>query len=253
MRELNQQISEHAAALMENLQAGDSTKAWEAIDQLAKARERSLFQEIGKLTRTVHESIKNFHLDSAEQLDPNAGHKSESRMIDATDRLQFVITLTENAANKTMDMVEDSVPVAKELSDSSSKLKQEWQKLMRREMSGDEFRELYKQMDKFLDFSNEKASTLEANLSAILMAQDYQDLTGQVIKKVINLVHEVEGSLVKLVKMASQIETITGVTHENVKSDYQDEYLEGPVANKDRSDVVESQDDVDDLLSSLGF
>lgn len=257
--DFEKQLVSQATQLIDHLEAGDSQAAMEAIEKLYQGRDFGLYQEIGKLTRTVHDAIRSFHVEtsslerSAEQ---NKDELGESRMEDAKDRLEYVIRLTENAANKTMDMVEDTVPVSKELRETAMNLKGDWERLMRRELSAEEFRSLYKQIDNFLDFAGSRATNIEDNLTSILMAQDYQDLTGQVIKKLIKLVHEVEGSLVCLVKMASKIETITGIQYEPGTEipEKEEEYLEGPIINADgRDDVVQSQDDVDDLLSSLGF
>ena len=90
-------------------------------------------------------------------------------------------------------------------------------------------------------------------MSEILLAQDYQDLTGQVIQKVTKLVREVEENLVRLVAMAGKVDKITGIRHEiNVQKDIMSG--EGPqIKTEERADVVTNQDDVDDLLSSLGF
>jgi chemotaxis protein CheZ len=88
-------------------------------------------------------------------------------------------------------------------------------------------------------------------MTDVLMAQDFQDLTGQVIRKVIDLVHEVEESLIAML-------TAFGITadqqQKSVLPKVGDNLVEGPIVNKEnRNDVVEDQDDVDDLLSSLGF
>lgn len=256
--DFEKQLVVEANKLIGHLEAGDSESAMQAIETLYQGRDFGLFQEIGKLTRTVHNAIRNFHAESTVLNQTGSasdgGSGSESRMVDATDRLEYVIQLTENAANKTMDMVEDTVPVSKELRETAVTLKQDWERLMRRELSAEEFRALYKQIDSFLDFAGNKASCIESNLSDILMAQDYQDLTGQVIKKVIKLVHEVEDSLVDLVTMASKVESITGIKYEGLDPLPVKDELEGPqIHAQEREDVVASQDDVDDLLSSLGF
>lgn len=254
--DLEKLLVAQANKLIDHLEAGDSESAMQAIETLYQGRDFGLFQEIGKLTRTVHNAIRNFHVESSvlDSSGTDAGGGGESRIVDATDRLEYVIKLTENAANKTMDMVEDTVPVARELRETSVTLKQDWERLMRRELSAEEFRALYKQIDDFLEFAGNKASSIEGNLSNIIMAQDYQDLTGQVIKKVIKLVHEVEDSLVDLVTMASKVESITGIKYEGFDPLPEKEELEGPQINaEEREDVVASQDDVDDLLSSLGF
>lgn len=258
--EFEKQLVQQANQLIDHLEAGDSQKAMEAIEKLHQGRDFGLFQEIGKLTRTVHDAIRNFHAESTVLEESGSaqaselGDKSESRMVDATDRLEYVIKLTENAANKTMDMVEETLPVSQELRETAVRLKEDWERLMRREMSAEEFRGLYKQIDGFLEFAGSKTTSIEGNLSSILLAQDFQDLTGQVIKKVIKLVHEVEDSLVDLVKVASQVENITGIKYEPDAPLPEKEALEGPQHKaEEREDVVSSQDDVDDLLSSLGF
>ncbi|VVN47922.1 Protein phosphatase CheZ [Pseudomonas fluorescens] len=98
------------------------------------------------------------------------------------------------------------------------------------------------------------------NLNDILLAQDYQDLTGQVIKRVTQMVTEVESNLLKLVLMASQVDRFAGIEHDReamwAEKNPQKQLArgEGPQIRADnRADVVSGQDDVDDLLSSLGF
>ncbi len=92
-----------------------------------------------------------------------------------------------------------------------------------------------------------------------MLAQDFQDLTGQVIKRVTGLVKEVEENLVNLVVMAGRVDKITGTEHtkNNKVAESKQQKLEeghGPQLHaEEREDVVSGQDDVDDLLSSLGF
>lgn len=250
-------LADQAKELVEQLEAGNPNDALQTIQNLQSAHFFGLYQEIGKLTRSLHDAIVNF------QIDAGIGMSQEemSRMADASDRLSFVIEKTENAANKTMDMVEDTIPINQELGETAARLKQDWQRLIKRELTAEEFRNLYREIDGFLDFATNKTGEIGGNLSNILMAQDYQDITGQVIKKVITLVQEVEERLVDMVKMAAAVEDLTGIKHEEqskdqTESEKREKELEGegPVINPDdRSDVVTSQDDVDDLLSSLGF
>jgi len=111
-------------------------------------------------------------------------------------------------------------------------------------------------MDLFLDKLSKQSDKVYRNLSDILLAQDFQDLTGQVIKRVTGLVQEVEENLVSLVAMAGKVDQITGTVHEGLEKEQQEdiERGEGPQMHaEERVDVVSSQDDVDDLLSSLGF
>src|SRR3990167_3921684 len=249
-------LVEYAKNLLAQLESGNSIQALHTIENLHQARDQHLFREVGKLTRSLHESIKNFSIDASKA--GSAMHDEMSRMQDASQRLNYVIQKTEQAANKTMDMVENTIPLSSQLGDRARELRPEWQRLIRREMKPEEFRLLTREMDNFLDMAAQETSKIDSNLSNILLAQDFQDLTGQVIKRVIQLVQEVEESLVHLVRMAGAIDEITGTKHD-IPEKIVDTSLpnigpEGPIINPDkRNDVVAGQDDVDALLSSLGF
>jgi chemotaxis protein CheZ len=109
-------------------------------------------------------------------------------------------------------------------------------------------------MDQFLGALSTDAGKLYGNLSEVLLAQDYQDLTGQVIQNVITLVREVEDNLVSLVVMAGHVDQLTGTVHQIEDNQPSAEQGVGPqIMPEQRKDVLSGQDDVDDLLSSLGF
>lgn len=249
-------LVEYAKTLLNQLESGDSGEAMNTIANLHHVRDQHLFQEVGKLTRSLHESIKNFAIDTSSV--GNKVNEEMSRMQDASDRLTYVINKTEQAANKTLDMVESIIPLTSQIGDQARALKPEWQRLMRKEIKPDEFRRLARDMEQFLELVSKESGLIGSSLSDILLAQDFQDLTGQVIRRVIQLVHEVEDNLVNLVKMAGTIDQITGTKHElpekTVVDKQPDIGPEGPIINPEkREDVVTGQDDVDALLSSLGF
>ncbi|SFX22542.1 protein phosphatase CheZ [Marinospirillum alkaliphilum] len=242
--------------LVSKIEQGDLADAVNLLQTINDARNRNLYQEVGRLTRALHDAIREFQLDTSAVI---GDKEAISDMADATDRLNYVISLTQNAANRTMDKVEECVPIADRLGRDAASLRKEWGRLIRREMKPDEFRNLYHRMDAFLSETETHAGLLGNNFSEITLAQDYQDLTGQVVKKVITLVHEVEDSLVNLVRMASQVDRITGIRHADADKkkteDINKQLPEGPVINAEKRgvDVVSGQDEVDDLLSSLGF
>jgi chemotaxis protein CheZ len=248
-------LKSHARQLTESLEKGDLGDVVKIIHELNQVRDRGLYQEVGKLTRELHNAIVNF------QLEPGMPHATEvSQIADATDRLSYVVQMTEKAANRTMDLVEQSAPLVNDLSDEAKNLGEDWGRFMRREMSADAFRELAKRIELFLSRSERDNTRLSGYLNDILLAQDYQDLTGQVIKKVTQLVTEVESNLLKLVLMASHVDRFAGIKHDHdlmrAEQEKQKEPSrgEGPQIHADkREDVVSGQDDVDDLLSSLGF
>lgn len=241
--------------LVDKIEQGALADAVNLLQTINDARNRDLYQQVGQLTRALHDAIRDFHLDTRAAVDQD---KTLSEMADATDRLNYVINLTQNAANRTMDKVEECLPIVSELGKEAALLRNEWGRLIRREMKPQEFRDLYRRIDTFLVETERQTGVLSGNFSEITLAQDYQDLTGQVVKKVITLVHEVEDSLVHLVKMASQVDRITGIQPKDTDKNTEiiDKQIpEGPVVNAEKRgvDVVSGQDEVDDLLSSLGF
>ncbi|MEJ2668786.1 MAG: protein phosphatase CheZ, partial [Gammaproteobacteria bacterium] len=136
-------IAECAKEVILKLETGDQAGALMAVEDLNRARDHALYHEIGKLTRHVHNAIVNFEIEQTpeneetqETLDGTSEPvKTTSRIHDASDRLEFVIETTENAENKTMDMVEDTIPIADELGATAQKLRGEWKRLLNRDMS----------------------------------------------------------------------------------------------------------------------
>lgn len=249
------ELEDCSKQLVENLQDSDFDGASQLIHTLMEARDRHIFQSVGQLTRGLHNAIVNFHVDADLSSEPPSIASSEIR--DASDRLNYVINMTQEAADKTMDKVESAAPIAMNLGQEASLLRTDWNKLKRREISKEEFRDLYDRMGKFLDHMDVGTQELNQTLQEIILEQGYQDLTGQVLKKVIGLISDVESELVNLMRIAGEVESVTGLASENTpletheKNSYEGE---GPQIHADKKpNVVASQDDVDDLLSSLGF
>ena len=236
---------EQAKSLVEYLETDQQDKADALIAEIQNPINSELFAEIGKLTRQLHDSLTNFNLDS------RLNDLATADIPDAKERLNYVITRTEEAANKTMDAVESIFPVVDKISDQVRAVNPRWTKLMNNEIDLKEFKNLCVDIDNLLVTTGKETQTIHSLMTDVLMAQDFQDLTGQVIRKVIDLVREVEDSLINML-------TAFGISSDNsqgkAKPKVGDNLVEGPIVNtEDRDDVVEDQDDVDDLLSSLGF
>jgi chemotaxis protein CheZ len=236
---------EQAKDLVKFLEAGEQEKADALVGQIQNPINSELFAEIGKLTRQLHDSLTNFQIDS------RLSDLAKAEIPDAKERLNYVISQTEQAANKTMDAVESIFPVVDTIQTQISTVKPLWQKLMTNELDLDEFKNLCRDIDVFLKTTDNETTRMHALMTDVLMAQDYQDLTGQVIRKVIDLVREVEESLINML-------TAFGISSDEAKDftkpNLGENLVEGPIVNKDkRDDIVADQDDVDDLLSSLGF
>jgi len=231
---------ELARELVKQLEAGQSADAGHTIQKLADPSENQLFQEVGRLTRDLHDAINGFLLDA------RISELAEREIPDASERLSYVITMTENAANTSLGAVEASLPLADELHGKARALATDWDRFRGRKLAVDEFRVLSQKIENFLYISGEHSEQLQSKLSEVLMAQGFQDLTGQVIRQVITLIHDVEEKLVRLVRISGGLESAPDTQQVAV--------LEGPaVPGVDQGDQVNGQDDVDDLLSSLGF
>ncbi|NVK39485.1 MAG: protein phosphatase CheZ [Gammaproteobacteria bacterium] len=243
-------FSEKASELMGRLEKNDLAGAVGLIQDLQKVRDENLYQEIGQLTRALHESIKNFKLDSNIQ---GAG----SDIDEAQEGLQYVVEMTAKAANKTMDKVDESMPLSEAIANEAFEIQQEWTRFLNKDMNANEFRELTKRISTFLSNTDTNTRKLNAHLSDILLAQDFQDLTGQVIQRITTMITDVEARLVNLVAMAGHVDQMTGIQHGeiDVPVDENDPMKGvGPQLNaEDNEDVASNQDEVDDLLSSLGF
>ena len=243
---------EDAKKLVSLIESGNNQGARELLEIIGAQSSAELFAEVGKLTRQLHDSLNNF------QLDPRIVNMANEDIPDAQTRLNYVIEATEEAANKTMDLVDSCMPIAEKLHDGIVKVMPEWNKLITRELQLGEFNTLVKEMDIFLTDGSEDSAKLTGLLTEVLMAQGYQDLTGQVIRRVIELVKEVEDNLVYMLTMFGAVESKDGAEaiEKPNKSENEADMIkaEGPILDADsREDVASDQDDVDDLLSSLGF
>lgn len=252
------ELKECAKLLTEKLQGNEFEEASQLIQDIMHSRDRHIFQTVGKLTRGLHDAIVNFHVDA--DLSKEPPKIEDSDIHDASSRLSYVIDLTQKAAERTMDKVDEAAPIAANLGQEAKNLREEWGRLRRREMSADEFRHLYDRMDTFLQQMDVGTDQLNKSLQDIVLEQGFQDLTGQVLKRVIGLIDDVEKDLVSLVRMAAQVEQITGLAHPEEDAHELEELAEqrkhqaeGPQIDKTRENVVSGQDEVDDLLSSLGF
>ncbi|MBK1674880.1 chemotaxis protein CheZ [Ectothiorhodospira shaposhnikovii] len=236
-----QQQLDRARELVKLMESGEEEAAGRLIEEMGRMHESLLFQELGKLTRDLHEALNSFRMDS------RLSELTQMDIPDAKERLNYVVAMTDQAAHRTITAVEEALPVSEALAERARTLAGDWVRFRQREMSVDEFRAVSQSLADFLGDTERDAEVLRKHLSEVLMAQDFQDLTGQVIRRVMTLVQDMEDNLVGLVRISGQRLS---------KPESQDPTKPGGPAVKgtsDHGDVVSNQDDVDDLLSSLGF
>lgn len=242
-------IAEDKLSLVRNILSeinqGNNEQAEILIDDLSHVKESDLFREIGKLTRNLHESLNHFRMDT------RLADLATQDIPDAKERLNYVIAMTEQSANRTLGAIESAVPLSEQLRERSVALADPWIRFRRREMTAQEFRDLCRELDVFFCEVSDGAKTLNGHLSEVLMAQDFQDLTGQIIRRVITLVQDLEVSLVDLIRLSG---APTAVRRDGCDDTGKTAALSGPVVpGVDSGDSVQGQDEVDALLSSLGF
>lgn len=235
---------ETVRALLEQLEAGNSTDAESTLGELVSLRETRMFLELGKLAREIHNSLNSFQLES------RLAQLADEEIPDAKQRLNYVIEMTDQSAHRTLSAVEACIPLAEQIETQAGELLISWERFRNRELSLDEFKGLSSRISDFFSTAAQGAASMRGELSDVMMAQDFQDLTGQVIRRVITLVQEVEDKLVDLVRVAGG--RMKQSEPESAKpSSVQGEGPTPPALMTE--DRVASQDDVDDLLSSLGF
>ncbi|HUV99362.1 MAG TPA: protein phosphatase CheZ [Gallionella sp.] len=197
-----------------------------------------VINKIGHMARTLHDTLRELGLNK--QIE-----KAASSIPDARDRLNYVATLTEQAAVRVLNATEAAQPLVEKMEVEAHRLSGQWQLLFDKKLDVEQFKGLVMQTQGFLYEVPKHAKATNAYLMEIMMAQDFQDLTGQVIKKITAVTKEMEQQLLALL-----VENAPA----SVKTDLHAGLLNGPVINPTgRTDIVNSQDQVDDLLESLGF
>lgn len=197
-----------------------------------------MLSRVGQMTRNLHDSLRGLGFD---KLLERAAHD----IPDARDRLDYVARMTEQAAQRVLNATDAAGPLQQEIEAGAAALAARWQAASDGPFDEMQYRTNVATTLAYLAQTQNAASTTRQHLQDIMMAQDFQDLTGQVIKKVTELAHGLEQQLVQLLLDFSPAE---------VKRDSGGGLLNGPQINPSgTSEVVADQGQVDDLLESLGF
>ena len=192
-----------------------------------------MFDQLGHIVRQLHDSLRE--LDYDRSLSDIA-----TEVNDATDRLEYIATLTEQAANKVLNSIDEAMPVQDELIHIARNVDARWAALFGGKVGLDEFKLLAQDSRQFAATVVSAGEAEKARLMQIMMAQDFQDITGQIIKKVVIITQKLERELAQLL--------IDNAPHKEEKEKVVD-LLAGPAMPA--SAMV--QTDVDDLLADLGF
>jgi chemotaxis protein CheZ len=196
-----------------------------------------LVNRIGHLTRQMREGMRELGLDKSIA-------KAAEAIPDARDRLGYVAQMTERAAERALNAIDVAQPIQDGLAKQANGLTQRWDVWFSSPVELKDARELVLDTRSYLSAVPKQVGATNAQLMEIMMAQDFQDLTGQVIKKMMDVIKDMETQLLQLLIDNAPIEKRQEASHG---------LLNGPQTTPGQPDAVDDQAQVDDLLASLGF
>ena len=220
-------------ALHGAMESGNALAFRHAFDELCAEMDSGLLPELKRITAKAQSALARFSAEA--RLDALAGLE----VPDARKRLTHVVKLTDEAAHRTLDLVELCGPLVDEAARGAAQL-----------LESRDLPQWPSRAEAFLDRTRTDADALRTHLSELLMAQGYQDITGQIIRSVISLVDELERVLGKLVQIAEGIEVTSLVRSLPTPLNWE-QGLGPQVAGIANGDAVAGQDDIDALLSQM--
>jgi chemotaxis protein CheZ len=199
--------------------------------QMAAQASPEIFQQLGHITRQLHDTLQQLGVMPKLQI-------AADGLPDARSRLTYIARKTGEAADKVLNSVDQAKAEHSYISSETRR--------MAEAIVADPVKAVATgAVLNFVAEVEKSTARIDQHLTDIMMAQDFHDLTGQVVQKVVSLATDLEDSLVKLLVQAAPPEQAKKV---------EEVVLHGPVVNPEgRTDIVQNQGEVDDLLASLGF
>lgn len=197
-------------------------------------QDKPMYERLGGIVRLLHDSLRELGYDRSLS-------DAATQINDAQGRLEHIAALTEQAANRVLNTIDAGIPEQEAVLKSAQEMDSRWSRLFEGKMSIEEFRLLATDSKEFAQQVASATETEKARLLDIMMAQDFQDITGQLIKKIVAVTQKVENELAQLLLDNAPAE-VAQTLKEGPES-----LMQGP------STSALGQDDVDSLLEGLGF
>ncbi|MCV2367395.1 protein phosphatase CheZ [Roseateles oligotrophus] len=190
-----------------------------------------VFQQIGTITRVLHDTMQQLGVMPKLQV-------ATDGLPDARSRLSYIATKTAAAANKVLNSVDEAKVDHAYITNATNEIAAALVADPVKAVASGAVLNFVKEVEA-------RTARIDGHLTDIMMAQDFHDLTGQVVAKVVTLANDLEDSLVKL---------LVSIVPPEQREKVDPNILQGPVVNPEgRTDIVADQGEVDDLLASLGF
>jgi chemotaxis protein CheZ len=229
------QYAPWVTAMSRALEGGDAAGFGVALASFDEARNAEVTQQVRRIAIDLHTALHDFRVDS------KLVDLAQRQVPDARHRLAHVLQLTDDAAHRTMDLVEQCCPLA-------DRIAHEAERLIAAHQAEGSSPALKPQIIAFLEQAGTSMAAVRSNLAEVLLTQGYQDVSGQIIRGVMTLVGELEQALGELVRIGGPVTDCD--THAGGSAAA---HGHGPVVpGIDHGPAVGGQQDVDALLSDLG-
>ncbi|WBU50436.1 protein phosphatase CheZ [Kosakonia pseudosacchari] len=206
---------------------------------------KSIFSRVGQLTRLLRDSLVDLGLD-------RTIIEAADAIPDTRDRLNYVIAKTAQAAERVLTCVEEARPQQEAITAQAEALTARWDEWFADPVELPIAKVLVTDTRQFLQQAPAIARQTNDQLMEIMMAQDFQDLTGQVIRRMMSLIELVEKELIQVL-LAYVPESLQQEKEAEAEAKTAAMLVNGPQIDNSKAGVMASQDQVDDLLDSLGF
>lgn len=202
-------------------------------DQQKHYASPEVIRQIGEITRKLHDSVTQLGLMGDLQAATQA-------LPDARSRLNYIARKTSEAADKVLNSVDAAKLEQRGICDAAESMRQELASHPHQDLASAQ------RLLALIAQAQGSGDRIDHHLTNIMVAQDFHDLTGQIVSKVVRLTGELEQNLVQLLlQVAPECKTLATIHEED---------LHGPVIDpENRTDVVSDQNEVDDLLARMGF